>query len=74
MKENEKKMAEIEAAMIYEKAKAQIDVDFLAAEQQADLLPLLYNKKYLKFLAKDAFSSNVNFTVGKKIPKMIMPK
>jgi hypothetical protein len=31
LKENEKKMAVIEATMIYEKAKTQIDTEFLAA-------------------------------------------
>jgi hypothetical protein len=31
LKENEKKMAVIEATMIYEKAQTQIDTEFLAA-------------------------------------------
>lgn len=64
LKENEKKMAIIDATMIYEKAKTQIDTEFLAALEEAELLPQLYTDKYLLFLASDAYSSNATFTVG----------
>lgn len=63
-------MAVIEATMIYEKAKTQIDTQFLSALEEAQLYPSLYTEKYLTFLAADAYSANATFTVGQKIPNI----
>lgn len=57
-------MAIIEAQMIEEKFKAQIDTEFLAALEEAELIPHLYTDKYLSYLASDAFTSNATITVG----------
>lgn len=57
-------MAIIEAQMIEEKFKAQIDTEFLASLAEAELIPALYTDRYLQFLATDAFSSNVTLTIG----------
>lgn len=70
LKENEKKMAAIEATMIYEKEKTKVDTEFLVAFEEAELFPALYTEKYLYFLASDAFSSNATFTIGEKVPNI----
>ena len=67
-------MATIEATMIYEKAKTQIDTEFLADLEEAELYPQLYNEKYLTYLASDAYSTNVTFTIGQKVPNINISK
>ena len=67
-------MAVIEADMIFQKAKTQIETEFLALIEQAQLYPSLYTKEYLKFLASDAYTSNVDLTVGNKIPNGVIGK
>ena len=46
-KENEKKMAVIEADMYFEKAKTEIETEFLAAIEEASLYSELYSEEYL---------------------------
>ena len=64
LKENEKKMAIIEAQMIEDKFKAQIDTEFIASLAEAELIPALYTDQYLHYLASDAFSSNATLNIG----------
>lgn len=67
-------MAAIEATMIYEKSKTLVDTEFLAALEEAELLPQLYTDKYLYYLASDAFSSNTTYSIGEKIPNINLGK
>ena len=56
--------------MIFDKAKAQIDTEFLAALQETKNYPILYTPEYLNYLAEDAFTSNVTFILGNEIPNI----
>lgn len=60
--------------MIFEKEKTQIDTQFLAALEEAELYPQLYSEKYLTFLASDAYSSNATYTIGSKVPNINLGK
>ena len=61
-------MAIIEAEIIYDKAKAEIETEFLALIEEASLYPALLTENYLKFLATDAFTSNATIYLGDKMP------
>lgn len=50
--------------MIYEKAKTQIETEFLAAFEEAQNYPILFTNTYMSFLASDALTSNVTIVVG----------
>jgi hypothetical protein len=69
-KQNDLKMAKIEGEMIYEKAKTQVDTEFMAALEESKNYPTLYTDKYLSFLATDALSSNVTLILGDEIPNI----
>lgn len=69
-KENDLKMAKIEGEMIFEKAKTQIETEFLAAFEEAENYPILYTDTYLSFLATDALTSNATFVLGDQIPNI----
>ena len=61
-------MAKIEAEIIFDKAKAEIDTEFLALEEEAQLYPALFTADYLRYMAQDAFTSNATINVGDKVP------
>ena len=67
-KQNDLKMTKIEGEIIFEKAKAEIDTQFLAAFEEASLNPMLYTKDYLGYLAGEAFTSNATIYLGDQIP------
>lgn len=67
-------MALIEADMIFEKAKTEIETEFLTSIEEAKLYPFLYTTDYLKFLAADAYTSNVELTIGERIPNAVLGK
>lgn len=67
-KENDLKMARIESQIIFDKAKAQIDTQFLTAFEEAELNPLLFSEEYLKFMITDAYTSNATFIIGDQVP------
>jgi hypothetical protein len=69
-KQNDLKMAKIEGEMIFDKAKAQIDTEFLASFEEAENYPILYTPEYLSFLASDALTSNVTINLGDKVPNI----
>ena len=73
-KENGLKMAKIESEMIYEKAKTQIDTEFMAAIEEAKNYPILFTDKYLSYLASDALTSNVTMILGDEIPNVQIAK
>ena len=73
-KENEKKMAVIEAETIFEKKKTEIQVEFMAQIEEAELYPQVYTEQYLRYLIADSFTSNVSLRIGDKIPKGMMGK
>jgi hypothetical protein len=74
MKENDLKMARIESEMIYEKAKTQIDNEFMADIEEAKNYPILFTDSYLKYLATDAITSNLTLIVGDQIPNIQLSK
>lgn len=63
-------MAKIEGEMIFEKAKTQIETEFLAAFEEAENYHILYTNTYLSFLATDALTSNTTFVLGDQIPNI----
>ena len=63
-------MAKIEGEMIYEKAKAQIDSESMAAMEEAKNYQILFTQEYLSFLATDALTSNVTLVLGDQIPNI----
>jgi len=73
-KENDLKMSRIEGEMIFEKAKAQIDSEFMAAIEEAKNYPILFTDKYLSYLATDALTSNVTLIIGDEIPNIQLTK
>lgn len=56
--------------MIYEKAKTQIDTEFLSAMEEAKNYPILFTDTYMSFLATDALTSNVTLVLGDQIPNI----
>ena len=58
--------------MIFEKAKAEIDTDFLVLFEEAKMYPDLLTEKYLKYLATDAYTSNATIYTGDQIPNVQM--
>lgn len=60
--------------MIYEKAKTQIDSEFMAAIEEAKNYPILYTDSYLKYLATDAITSNLTLILGDEIPNIQLSK
>lgn len=73
-KENEKKMAVIEADMIFDRERTKIDTEFLPLIEEAVLYKDLYSDEYLKFLSTDAYTKNLQITVGNKIPNTVLGK
>ena len=73
-KENDQKMAMIEAEMIYEKAKTQIDTEFLSAIEEAKNYAILFTPAYLSHLVTDALTSNVTLILGDEIPNVQIAK
>lgn len=69
-KENDLKMAKIEGEMIYDKSKTQIETEFLAAFEEAEMYPILFTDSYMSFLTTDALTSNATFIVGDQIPNI----
>jgi hypothetical protein len=69
-KENDLKMAKIDGEMIFDKAKTQIETEFLAAFEEAENYPILYTDTYMSFLATDALTSNATFILGDQIPNI----
>lgn len=67
-------MARIEGEMIYEKAKTQIETEFLAAMDEARNYNVLFTDKYMSYLATDALTSNVNLILGDQIPNIEFKK
>ena len=67
-------MARIEGEMIYEKAKTQIETEFLAAMDEARNYKVLFTDKYMSYLATDALTSNVNLILGDQIPNIEFKK
>jgi len=67
-------MSRIEGEMIFEKAKAQIDTEFMAAIEEAKNYPILFTDKYLSYLATDALTSNVTLIIGDEIPNIQLTK
>jgi hypothetical protein len=63
-------MAKIEGEMIFEKAKTQIETEFLAAFEEAENYPILFTDSYMSFLATDALTSNTKFILGDEIPNV----
>ena len=70
LKENELKMAEIEAEMIFQKEKTKIETEFLASFEEAEMYPYLLTDKYLNYLAYDVLTSNTTFVMGDKVPNI----
>ena len=58
--------------MIFEREKTKIDTEFLPLIEEAELYSELYTEDYLKFLATDAYTSNIDLRIGNKIPKGVM--
>lgn len=73
-KQNELSMGRIEGEMIYEKAKTQIETEFMAAIEEAEQYPYLYTPEYISFLATDALTSNATLIVGDKVPNIQLSK
>ncbi len=69
-KQNDLKMALIEGEMIYDKAKTQIETEFMAAFEEAANYPILFTDAYMSFLATDALTSNVTLILGDQIPNI----
>ena len=67
-------MAKIEGDMIFEKAKTQIETEFMAAFEEAKNFPILFTDSYMSFLATDALSSNTTFIIGDEIPNVQISK
>jgi len=74
MKENDLKMAKIESEMIYEKAKTQINSEFMADIEEAKNYPILFTDAYLNYLATDAITSNLTLILGDEIPNIQISK
>jgi len=60
--------------MIYEKAKAQLDTEFLAAIEESKNYRLLFTPEYLSYLATDALTSNLALILGDQIPNIQIAK
>lgn len=60
--------------MIFEREKTKIDTQFLPLIEEAQLYSELYTPEYLRFLASDAYTSNLDITVGDKIPASVLGK
>ena len=73
-KENGLKMARIEGEMIYEKAKTQIDTEFMSALEETKNYKILFTDKYMSYLATDALTSNVTLVLGDEIPNVQISK
>ena len=69
-KQNDLKMAAIEGEMIFEKAKTQIETEFLAAFEEAENYGVLFTDAYMSFLATDALTANTTFVLGDEIPNV----
>lgn len=73
-KENDLKMGMIESEMIFEKAKTQVDTEFLSAIEEAKNYGILYTDKYLSYLASNALTSNLTLILGDQIPNIELKK
>lgn len=73
-KDNDLKMAKIEAEMIFEKAKTQIDTEFLTATEESRNYPNLFTPAYMSYLATDALTSNLTLVLGDQIPNIQISK
>jgi type VI protein secretion system component Hcp len=69
-KTNDLAMAVIEGEMIYDKAKTQIETEFLAAFEEAENYHILYTDAYMSYLVTDALTSNVTLHLGDHIPNI----
>lgn len=67
-------MAVIEADMIFDRERTKIDTEFLPLIEEAVLYKDLYSDEYLKFLSTDAYTKNLQITVGNKIPNTVLGK
>ena len=69
-KANDLRMARIEGEMIFEKARTQIETEFMAAFEEAEMYPVLFTDQYMSFLATDALTSNATYVLGDEIPNV----
>jgi hypothetical protein len=69
-KENDLKISAIEGEMMFDKAKTQIEAEFLAAFEEAENYHLLFTDAYMSFLATDALTTNVTLIIGDQIPNI----
>jgi hypothetical protein len=63
-------MGIIEGEMMFEKAKTQIETEFLAAFEEAENYPILFTDSYMSFLATDALTTNATLIFGDQIPNI----
>jgi len=71
LRENDLKLAVIEAEIYYERAKAETDARFLAAIKEVELAPRLYTPEYLSYKGVSAFTENVTMVLGESIPNIV---
>ena len=71
LRENDLKLAVIEAEIYYERAKAETDARFLAAIKEVELAPRLYTAEYLSYKGVSAFTENVTMVLGESIPNIV---
>ena len=69
-KANDLRMARIEGEMIFEKARTQIETEFMAAFEEAEMYPVLFTDQYMSFLATDALTSNATYVLGDEVPNV----
>jgi hypothetical protein len=71
LKENDLKLAMIEAEISLDRAKAETDAQFLASTKEVELAPRLYTPEYLGFKGVSAFTENVTMILGDRIPNIV---
>lgn len=69
-KQNDLKISVIEGEMMLDKAKTQIEAEFLAAFEEAENYEILFTDAYMSFLVTDALTSNVMLILGDQIPNI----
>lgn len=71
LKQNNFKLAHIEALIYLEKLKAEIDASFLGTMKELELYPTLYSKEALQMEAVRALTENITLVLGSNIPNIV---
>lgn len=71
LRENDLKLAVIEAEIYFERTKAETDAKFLASIKEVELAPRLYTPEYLGYKGVSAFTENVTMVLGESIPNIV---